>query len=58
MKKRLLPPSDALPPEAVRKLSFLLARLEKVQEALDEAALAIEAIGAEPDLDTEADDKS
>ncbi len=49
-------PAQALSAEATRKLSFLLARLEKVQEALDEAALAIEAIAAEPELDPPAGD--
>ncbi len=40
---------QSLPPEARRQLEFLLARLEKVQEALDEATLALEAIEAEGD---------
>ena len=42
---------QSLPPEARRQLEFLLARLEKVQEALDEATLALEAIEAEGDED-------
>jgi len=42
---------QSLPPQARRQLEFLLARLEKVQEALDEATLALEAIEAECDED-------
>lgn len=41
--------SDELAPHLRRMLTALLARLEKVQEALDEATLALEAIEAEAD---------
>lgn len=41
------PEAAAMAPELRRRLAALLARLEKVQEALDEATLAIEAIDAE-----------
>lgn len=41
--------SAELPPHLRRTLAALLARLEKVQEALDEATLALEAIDAEVD---------
>lgn len=38
-----------IPPALLSKLETVLRRLERAQEALDEAALAIEAIEAEPD---------
>lgn len=37
-------PDDAIPPALRERLTALLARLEKVQDALDEATLALEAI--------------
>lgn len=40
-----------LSPVTRRKLTFLLSRLEKVQEALDDAALALEAIAPDADPD-------
>ncbi|MEQ8934590.1 MAG: MerR family transcriptional regulator [Amphiplicatus sp.] len=39
--------SADMPPEVKARLTALLGRLERVQEALDEATLAIEAIDAE-----------
>lgn len=38
-----------MPPEVRRRIAALLATLERAQESLDEATLAIEAIGAEAD---------
>lgn len=43
--------ASALTPELRKTLSALLARLERVQEALDEATLALEAIDVEGDED-------
>lgn len=43
--------ASALTPELRKTLSALLTRLERVQEALDEATLALEAIDVEGDED-------
>lgn len=44
-------PAPAIPPELRDRLARLLTRLEAAQDALDEAALAIEAIDAEREPD-------